>query len=174
MFQDTKMKICFKCNKTKELTNFHKNSGMKDGRLNKCAVCVKNDVDKWRLKNPDCRKKEHAKVRKKKGFKTREEWIADKKKNAAGRKATQLKYFHTRRARTKIKDELTEFVVEEGSKLCQTRNKMTGIKWHIDHIIPINHRDACGLHFFTNLQVVPAEWNVKKKHLNMETYWAGY
>jgi len=57
------MKTCIRCGLNKSLDSFHKHKRMKDGHLNKCAVCVKECVAEWRLLNPDARKKEHAKNR---------------------------------------------------------------------------------------------------------------
>ena len=35
------------------------------------------------------------------------------------------------------------------------RNKLTGVKWEVDHIVPLASRIVCGLHAETNLRVVP-------------------
>ena len=39
---------------------------------------------------------------------------------------------------------------------------VTGIEHHVDHIIPLNGRNVCGLHIAANLRVVPAVINRSK------------
>lgn len=172
-------KTCFKCGETKQVEMFHKHPGMKDGRLNKCSSCVVNDVRIWREKRgkqEDCRKRYErelelgSRTRKR----TREEVASYKVSEDAklDRRASSLKYFYKRRsniASSKI-SELDEFVISEAIKLRVLREKHLGIKWHVDHIVPINAKNACGLHNANNIQVVPARWNMQKCNRTMDTF----
>ena len=169
----TLTKVCFKCNEEKSLSCFHKHSGMKDGHLNKCAACVVLDVKEWRLKNPTARNKDYERNKHKLGiFRSMDEYIAEVKANAKGRRATLSEYGAKRKIKTdKLNmSEFDLFVLSEAGKLCDLREKYTGIPWHIDHIVPLCHKDACGLHNAFNVQVVPAAWNVRKNNKNMDVY----
>jgi len=54
------------------------------------------------------------------------------------------------------------FFIEEIYNLAQLRTKATGIKWHVDHIVPLKSKTVCGLHVEHNLQVIPAARNISK------------
>lgn len=38
----------------------------------------------------------------------------------------------------------------------------TGVKHHVDHVIPLNHPRVCGLHVAANMRVIPAGPNMSK------------
>lgn len=156
---------------------FHKHKRMKDGHLNKCSSCVLEGVKEWRNNNPEARKKEHERKRIKEGKQTQKEYIAKLKANAKGRKVVALEYAHKRRLQKQRYEasELDSLVFKEAVDVRDRRKELTGFDWHIDHIVPINNKEACGLHNAFNLQVVPAQWNVRKQAGNMKTFWiSGY
>ena len=46
-------KVCKDCGVEKDLADFYKHSGMADGHLNKCKVCVRTRVQKHRREHPE-------------------------------------------------------------------------------------------------------------------------
>lgn len=41
----------------------------------------------------------------------------------------------------------------------------TGIKHHVDHIVPLQSKLVCGLHCNTNMRIIPSRENLKKKNV---------
>ena len=60
--------------------------------------------------------------------------------------------------------ELDEFVIQEAAALACERERATGMPWHLDHMVPLQAKRACGLHCAANLQVIPAWMNYSKNN----------
>lgn len=55
-----------------------------------------------------------------------------------------------------------KFYVEEIYDLAQLRTKATGFRWVVDHIVPLQSKSVCGLHWELNLDVIPEKDNAAK------------
>ena len=148
------MKTCIRCGTTKDLDSFYKRA---TGSLrHDCKLCV-NAKNKANYDKDPKKRLEVVKV-----------WRNSNKDLIKGYdKQTQAK----RRVPTEL-SELDTFVWQEAHRLSELRSSFLGGDWHIDHIVPINHKQACGLNNGFNLQVVPAVWNMQKGNRNMNK-WMG-
>ena len=57
--------------------------------------------------------------------------------------------------------------IKETYRIAELRTKMTGLKWEVDHIVPLQSSLVCGLHCEANLRVIPRSENLEKSN----TYW---
>jgi hypothetical protein len=52
--------------------------------------------------------------------------------------------------------------IKEIYKEAKRLEELTGIQFHVDHIVPLNHKEVCGLHCEDNLQILTAIDNMRK------------
>ena len=150
-----------------------------------CELCGKifDDVcvhKKRRFCSKKCRIKVY--VRTPKCIKTRQLWVANnkEKRRKRGRELSRTtKYKLTKRAyrnRPEIKKRYNFLAAKRRAmKLRATPSwaNLDDIKkiymscpkgFHVDHIIPLQHKSVCGLHISENLRIVSASYNLRKNN----------
>ena len=175
-FGDMSNKQCLCCKETKVLSEFSRNAQRNDGFSAYCKVCKavkdrqyyeKNKeariayIKSWCIDNVD---KTRAYKRKYKTVNPDVDKIY-KKQNKSLVNFTNAK----RRANTKNRtpDWLTEFdklKIKCYYQVAAMRSQSSGQKWHVDHIIPLQGKNVCGLHVPNNLQIIPAIENMRKNN----------
>lgn len=120
-----------------------------------CREYQQDKLDYWREAN-------RASYLKKVGALGRISPLENTPEREAQRQRDKANRRFTRAKQARIKDELTKFMSAEAHELRKLRNELTGIEWHVDHIVPLNGKQVCGLHIWSNLAVIPKTLNLQK------------
>lgn len=143
-----------------------------------CCECNRLKVVAWQKSNPEKAKAKTDRWRDKhpgEAKKRANDWYyANKDKH----KETMTALFKRRpsfraelssRARadkfSRTPDWLTEdekWMIGQAYELAALRSKITGLDWHVDHVVPLRGKFVSGLHTPYNLQVIPAIVNMRK------------
>ena len=161
------MKHCPECKTDKPLGMFSKNSSRHEGLQGQCKECRsarrkadyirKRDSEvatnsKWRKSNP-----EKVKAIAKKHRQSPHGAVACNTRNAVRRaaKLNATPTWLTEEQHEQIK------LLYAHAKECEM---LTGDKYHVDHIVPLQGENVSGLHVPWNLQVLPADINIAKSN----------
>jgi hypothetical protein len=146
----------------------HGHVAFRRAKTGECIQCRTIAVKKWRLANPESVKKHNA-TQYKKYPEQKEIWGLRNKKYSRTHKAkvnaktVAYQLEKARRVPSWINSEEL-WLIKEVYDLAVQRTKMTGLNWHVDHIIPLRGRLVSGLHTMANLQVILAVDNIKKSN----------
>lgn len=174
------MKTCTNCGETKILDNFYNSKKGKNGKSAHCKACdgkkhkafrkkrkdhLREYYRKWRSNN-----EEHVKEYGKKYY------LKDLESNRAKRRAYQKLNIASAVARARqyelSKLNATPPWLSEEQKaemqqfywLAKDLYAVTGEVYQVDHIVPIQGENVCGLHVPWNLQVLPRDVNIRKSN----------
>lgn len=111
----------------------------------------------WRKANPEKPSAYYQAYKEKHPGKTTEQRRAWKKQNPHSvAAATALRRAKKKNATPRWAN---LFFIQEAYHLARMRTTLFGFKWEVDHIIPLQSKEVCGLHVENNLRVIPASIN---------------
>ena len=139
-----------------------------------CVECLKENNRKFMTENREqvsARSKAYRQAHPEvyEAYKNTEAAKESRKRTLAKRQETGAVSFNMMMGRLKAAKrlvswdrELTHFVTREAHRLARQREKSTGIKWSVDHIVPCKAKLVSGLHVWNNIQVIPLLQNIRK------------
>lgn len=157
------VKTCTKCETTKPISEFHPHKGGAHGVKSQCKDCVRERNRAYNKANPDVM----AKIAKKQEQRPR---VKEYRKTYRTANKALFRHHNMRRYVSKksatpnwlTQDHLNQIAMfYQHARDCEI---VTGELYHVDHIIPIQGKDVCGLHVPWNLQVLPADVNIRKSN----------
>lgn len=128
------MITCTRCKEDKPQTSYYKRSDTPQPYRQPCKDCVNRKVDH----------KDHY----------------NKHKRYYIYKSTNRKA-HVKRA---IPSWANQEQIKRIYAACAKITEQTGIEHHVDHIIPLQGENVCGLHVENNLAIIPAKMNLQKSN----------
>lgn len=160
-------KTCCHCKETKNTSEFFKDTSRTDNLSSRCKLCKSTSNRITYLKRSDKVKENRNLYNKKYRLENKEkvtEYHKNKQKEKRAYYTAKQKERETAKNNQKPKwvDSEELFLIEEVYLLAKLRNEMTNVKWHVDHVIPLQGKNARGLHTIYNLQVIPAKINQEK------------
>lgn len=179
------MKQCAKCKETKHFVLFSANARYKDGYQSYCRSCARLYSKKWYEANPGARyedKKEQVKAKAKAYYAANAEAVKQQQKTYRAQRAEEIRKYQ-QGYKTANPDKVNSWAMKriavklQASPLWADENKIRekyreaaeltkslGVPYHVDHIVPLQSKLVCGLHWEGNLQVMPGADNYSKSN----------
>lgn len=159
-----------KTNKRKEAVlagdkNYFTGKPCKSGHIAKRTTSNGTCMECTRIKNAKIYESYHKPYVKKNKEKIKETAARYQKNNKGKVNArTAHRYAEKIKRTPKWLTQDDKWFIQEAYELATLRTNLTGMPWHVDHIIPMNGRIVSGLHCPTNLRVVLASVNCSKNN----------
>lgn len=173
------MKKCASCNLICTFAQFNKDKSKPDGLNSTCRECRKIITDRY-LSNPynleKSRKKSAKWIRdnKEKGRIATAKWRAahpEENKEVYKRWASKNRDIVNANKRyrlAKVKAVTPKWanreLMRDFHRYAVLMTKLSGIRWEVDHQVPIKSSYVCGFNCEENLEIIPATENLKKSN----------
>lgn len=156
-------KYCSKCKTIHPIKSFGKDNSRWNRLTVFCKVCMNTESNTWRRNNSDkayeISKRWKAKNPEKVKSYVKKYRLANLDKDAA---KSALRRATKQRATPNWLSEEQKKEIISFYYLAKKLTKENNIAYHVDHIVPLNGTNICGLHVPWNLQVITAVENMKK------------
>ena len=167
-------KVCSKCSKEQPTSNFYNGRVCKDckkANRKSRAGCSKvaeynKEYSKTRVYIYSDKRKAQAKLR----YEGNKEFLRTQQKEYVRANPDKNRAKEARRRASKLNATPSWLTGEQKAhinrtyKLAQMMQDITGDKYHVDHIVPLQGKNVCGLHVPQNLQVLRADLNLSKSN----------
>lgn len=181
-------KTCTKCHAVKPLAEFYPNKRARSGLCFWCKSCMQGSASERAAREPErykkisrekasrYRKRHPEKIRAYKrsergrrveaGYRERNREVVRQRSVAWEKRNPDNVLARTRYYQAQKLNATPSWADREKMEWIYRRSRamylVTGVKHHVDHIVPLQSPIVCGLHVEHNLQVLPAVKNIKK------------
>jgi hypothetical protein len=169
-------KLCSSCKELKPVLSFHKRSISPDGLTASCKSCrstARKSYKSQKVYNKAYREKNREVL-----LKSKKEWDASNRQHINAYKRDYRKEHPTKHSEWDAKKRASR--LQRVPKWLNSEQKeaikqfywlrddiiaITGELYEVDHIIPLQGKNVCGLHVPWNLQILPSDLNNKKSNI---------
>lgn len=156
-------KVCSHCLIEKKISEFRKNSRCSQGVTNQCKSCSNLSQKSYRAANPGLSKGNRSEVCQR-YYESNKELILRKSEDYRRSNLHKYAAYEKKRQTSKLKA-MPKWLAE--SQLKEIENFYMIASWHnepmhVDHIVPLQGKNVCGLHVPWNLQILAAKANISK------------
>lgn len=164
-------KQCSECGEIRPAAEFHKRIASPDGLAYKCIQCVNACSQQWRQLHPEAHrewyrnnrnhKSDYFRSWRKTHAETERFRIAQWARQNPGKVNANIGKRNAARLRaipSWADPRETQRIYDEAAKM----RRATGLPYEVDHIVPLQSKRVCGLHWSGNLQIILKAENISK------------